>query len=246
MNPTFASPGVHAVMTTRAGGVSVGAYASLNLGCHVGDDPVAVAENRRRTREQLALPAEPAWLEQVHGTDVVELPVGYVAASSASPPRADAAVTGAAGVVLAILVADCLPVLFASRDGRRVGAAHAGWRGLAAGVLERTLERLNAAPDAVQAWIGPGIGPTRFEVGGEVRAAFCDRAAGAASAFAPSATGRWMCDLTALARQRLAAVGVHDVSGGLGCTHSDPARWFSHRRSAPTGRMAALIWRTDC
>ncbi len=246
MNPVFAGPGVHAVMTTRAGGVSVGEYASLNLGQHVGDDPTAVAENRRRTRERLGLPAEPAWLEQVHGTDVIELPAGFAAARGATLSRADAAVTGAAGVVLAILVADCLPVLFASYDGRRVGAAHAGWRGLAAGVLERTVERLGVRPDAVQAWIGPGIGPARFEVGAEVRAAFCDRAAAAVSAFTPSAGGRWLCDLPALARQRLAAAGVHDVGGELVCTHGDPARWFSHRRSAPSGRMAALIWRADC
>jgi YfiH family protein len=233
---------VRAVFTLRVGGVSVGSCASLNVGAHVQDDPQAVAENRRRVAAAFALPAEPDWLNQVHGARVVRLE-----AEGGSGAAADAAVTTQAGRVCVIQVADCLPVLFAARDGSVVGAAHAGWRGLAAGVLEQTVAALGVPPAQLLAWIGPGIGTANFEVGAEVREALVGAAAGgaaqAAAAFIPNIRGRWQCDLVALTRQRLAALGVPDVYGGRWCTVADAGSFFSHRRDGRSGRMAALIWR---
>jgi YfiH family protein len=235
VEPDWAAPArVRAAMTTRRGGVSAGAYESLNLATHVGDDAGAVAENRRRLRAALALPAEPAWLEQVHGIRVAVLP--------RLDGPADAAVCFATGVVCAVLVADCLPVFLASLDGDRVGLAHAGWRGLAAGVIEATVAALECDPSHLVAWLGPSIGPRAFEVGDEVRAAFLAADAAAEDAFIPGRTGRWLADLPALARRRLAAAGVGAVSGGGSCTHADPARFYSYRRDGATGRMAALAW----
>jgi YfiH family protein len=247
--------GAHALMTTRVGGVSVAPWESLNLGVHVGDDPAAVLENRQRVRKEGALPSEPVWLEQVHGTSVVELDAGNtpriadtVERLLQSPrPRADASVTRQRGVVCAIQVADCMPVLFAARDGSVVGAAHAGWRGLASGVLGATVSAMNTAPDQVVAWLGPAIGPDHFEVGDDVVAAFRDTAAQAdasqtEAAFTRKANGKWLCDLYALARLRLAALGTTSVSGGGWCTFEDSQRFFSYRRDGQTGRMAALIW----
>jgi YfiH family protein len=239
--PGFLAPGwtvpprVRAAMTTRAGGVSTGVYASFNLATHVGDDPAAVAENRRRLRGALGFPAEPAWLEQVHGTGVAVLPAAVQA-------PADAAVTFTRGVVCAVLVADCLPVFLAGRAGDRVGIAHAGWRGLAAGVLEATIAALACPPGELVAWLGPSIGPRAFEVGAEVRDAFTAQDAGAAAAFHTGRAGRWLADLPGLARRRLAAAGVTDVSGGDLCTHGDAARFYSFRRDGVTGRLAALAW----
>lgn len=235
---------VRAAFTLRHRGVSPSPFDSLNLGAHVGDDPQAVAENRRRVRETLRLPEEPAWLTQVHGVAVARL---SAAAAAPSPPQADAAITRIPGRVCAIQVADCMPVLFAARDGTAVGAAHAGWRGLAGGVLEATLAALAAepysiAPDHLIAWLGPAIGPEHFEVGEEVRAAFLACDAGAQSAFVHNTRGRWLCDLYALARRRLAAAGVRDVYGGGWCTYADPAQYYSFRRDRQCGRMAALIW----
>jgi YfiH family protein len=236
LRPRWPAPaGVCAAMTTRAGGVSAGAFASFNLAMHVGDDPAAVAENRRRLREALALPAEPAWLEQVHGPRVAVLP-GF-----AGGP-ADAAVTFTPGSVCAVLVADCLPVFLASRDGDRVAIAHAGWRGLAAGVVEATVAALGGEPGRLVAWLGPAIGPRAFEVGGEVREAFLAGDDGADGAFTRGREGRWLGDLPALARRRLEAAGVDAVTGGELCTHSDRARFYSYRRDGATGRMAALAW----
>ena len=230
-----AVPGVRAAMTTRAGGVSRGRYASFNLAAHVGDDDSAVAENRRRLKAALRLPSEPEWLEQVHGIGVAVLP------AAVSGP-ADAAVTFSAGTVCAVLVADCLPVILASSDGGRVGVVHAGWRGLAAGVVEAAVAALDCEPSNLVAWLGPAIGPTAFEVGGEVRKAFMARDPGAAAGFRPGREGRWLADLAALARRRLAASGVGAVYGGNLCTWSDPARFYSYRRDGATGRMAALAW----
>jgi hypothetical protein len=227
--------GVRAAVTTRPGGVSTGRYASLNLAAHVGDDAGCVAENRRRLRAALSLPGEPAWLAQVHGREVAQLP-------GPLPAAADAAATRVPGVVCAVLVADCLPVLLASRGGDCVGIAHAGWRGLAAGVVEATVVALGEEPARLVAWLGPCIGPQAFEVGPEVRAAFVDGVAAAAADFRPGRAGRFMADLPALARRRLAACGVHDVHGGALCTHADAARFYSYRRDGETGRMAALIW----
>ncbi len=234
-----APPGVRAAFTLRTGGVSAGPYEALNLGTHVGDAPAAVAENRRRVRAALDLPAEPAWLEQVHGTQVLER--GDVAPRRA--PAADALVTRAPGVVAAVQVADCLPVLFAARDGSVVAAAHAGWRGLAAGILEATVARAGVPAGELLAWLGPAIGPAHFEVGGEVRDAFLAHDARAAQAFAPNARGRWQCDLNLLARQRLAEAAVTAVFGDRCCTYAQRTRFFSYRRDGQCGRMAALIWR---
>jgi hypothetical protein len=233
---------IHSAQTTRQGGVSLAPYASLNLATHVGDDPAHVTLNRRLLCEQLALPAEPLWLEQVHGTQVY---VASHADTPAQPPRADASYTDQPGIVLAVLTADCLPVLFASRDGQEIAAAHAGWRGLLAGVLEATLANFRAPPTEIIAWFGPGIGAQDFEVGDEVRHAFIQHSPATHSAFTPSArTGHWYADLYTLARQRLATSGVRAVHGGDLCSYSDAARFYSYRRENPTGRMASLIWKT--
>ncbi len=265
LRPDWPAPAhVYALCTTRAGGSSTGAYASMNLGAHVGDLPVAVAANRARLAAalQTATPgARPVLLHQVHGAQAVQL-------SGAMPDgaAADAAWADAAGLACTIMVADCLPVLFTDRLGRRVAAAHAGWRGLAGGVLEEILKvfrppaldgisssAINAvARDAseVLAWLGPCIGPSAFEVGEEVRAAFCKNDAAAEQHFAAQGGGKFLADLPALARQRLAVWGVTQVVGNDGsdawCTFSQPSRFFSHRRDGNigggTGRMAACIW----
>jgi polyphenol oxidase len=227
---------VRALCTQREGGVSEAQYRSLNLASHVGDNPGRVAENRRRLRGQYALPAEPAWLEQVHGVQVACID------HAGAPTVADAAVTRRPGQVLAVLVADCLPVLLASRDGGAVGVAHAGWRGLAAGVLEATVAALDVQPQLLCAWLGPVICAAHFEVGDEVRAAFASQDPEAVRAFTLNARGRWQCDLQALARQRLTALGVHTVAGCPPCTYAEADQFFSYRRDGQTGRMAALIW----
>jgi YfiH family protein len=238
LTPAWRVPrAVRAAFTLRAGGVSAPPFDSLNLGAHVGDSPAAVAENRRRMRARLNLPAEPAWLEQVHGTRVADLETPEEAGSAA-----DAVLTRRAGRVCAVQVADCLPVLFAARDASAVAVAHAGWRGLAAGVLEATVAKLGMAGGELIAWLGPAISARHFEVGDEVRAAFLARDPAARAAFAANARGRWQCDLAALARQRLAALGVTEVAGGGWCTYADPARFFSFRRDGRCGRMAALVW----
>jgi len=238
------SPRVSALVTTRHGGVSAGRYASLNLGAASvgrpgGDTPDAVRENRRRLRA--VLPADPVWLAQVHGS-VVHRADGADAQACAAPPVADAAVTRTPGVVLAVLTADCLPVLLADRDGSAIAVAHAGWRGLAAGVVENALRALDVPPSRVAAWLGPAIGPGAFEVGADVRDAFVGACADDAGAFAAKGNGKWLADLYALARARLARAGVPAVSGGGACTYRDAARFFSYRRDGATGRMAALAW----
>ena len=224
--------------------MSAAPYDSLNLGVHVGDEPAAVRENRRVVRERLGLPGEPVWLQQVHGVGVLEVGADDAArgAGEAAQPEADAAVTRTPGRVCAIQVADCMPVLFAARDGSAVGAAHAGWRGLAGGVLEQTLAKLGVPAAQLVAWLGPTISQKNFEVSEDVRAAFTKDDVGAASAFEANSRGRWQCDLYALARRRLAALGVGDVSGGGWCTYDDASRFFSFRRDGQCGRMAALIW----
>jgi YfiH family protein len=231
-----ALPGVRAWVTERSGGTSRGGYGSLNLAAHVGDDPVAVAANRARLRAALGLPAEPVWLHQVHGTVIADLDAGP------TPAEADGAVTSRRGVVCAVLTADCLPVLLAARTGRRVGVAHAGWRGLAAGVLETAVAALRTPPHEIVAWLGPAIGPDAYEVGADVRAALLARDPGAAADFRPNARGRWQADLYALARRVLGALGIAAVHGGGFCTYAEAERFFSHRRAAPCGRMATLIW----
>ncbi|MGQ0618627.1 MAG: peptidoglycan editing factor PgeF [Panacagrimonas sp.] len=229
-------PRVRACFTTRAGGVSRAPYALFNLAMHVGDDPAAVLENRRRLRERLGLVREPGWIEQVHGTRVVSL------AHAGAGLCADASWTDQAGLACAVLTADCLPVLFADDEGRCVAAAHAGWKGLLAGVLESTVATLPVRPERLQAWIGPAIGARVYQVGDEVRRAFVERDAKAAIGFSPDGPQKHLCDLALLARRRLQAVGVDRVSGGDFCTVSDASVFFSFRRDRVCGRMAALIW----
>lgn len=230
---------VRAAVTTRhIAGASQGPHAGFNLGTRCGDDALAVAWNRGALVRLLALPRGPLWLQQVHGCAVVDADRDDLP----EEPVADAAVSHRAGVVLAVLTADCLPVLLCADDGSAVGAAHAGWRGLAAGVLEAAVAALRVPPARVQAWLGPAIGAASYEVGEEVRSAFVDAHAQAASAFAPTRAGHWHCDLAALARQRLAGAGVGAVSGGGYDTLGDP-RFYSFRRERSTGRFATLIWR---
>jgi YfiH family protein len=224
------------ISTFRGGGASAARFASLNLGDHVGDDLAAVAENRARLMREAGLPSEPCWLTQVHGVAVRNLDV-----ETAGP--ADAAFTQQPGRVCAILTADCLPVLFAADSGEIVGAAHAGWRGLAAGIIEATVEAMRVRPERLLAWLGPAIGPRHFEVGAEVRQAFLDRDGGAHEAFSPNSRGRYMADLGLLARRRLQALGIRRIHGGGECTYASADRYFSHRRDGPTGRQATLIWR---
>lgn len=239
--PGWPAPrGVHAAVTTRHGpGISTGPYARFNLGLRSGDTPEAVASNRDALHHALDLPSAPRWLRQVHGTTVAQL--GPLA--SADEPQADAAVAHLPGTVLAILTADCLPVLFCSEDGARVGAAHAGWRGLAAGVLEATIATMGTPPARLLAWLGPCIGGGSYEVGEEVRAAFVERQPEASGQFKATRPGHWQCDLAGLARQRLVAAGVTRVHGGGFDTLTD-ARFYSYRRDgAASGRFASLIWR---
>jgi YfiH family protein len=233
-----APPTVRGCTTTRLGGVSTGPFTSLNLAAHVGDDADAVAANRGRLCEALALPAEPLWLSQVHGCEAVRVDT----AAAGGPPVADAAVARRPGAVCAVLTADCLPVLLCDRAGTCCAAVHAGWRGLHRGVIEAALGRLGVPGAETLAWLGPAIGPTRFEVGPEVRGAFLAQDPGAAVAFRAGVGDRWLADLYALARRRLTAAGVTRVSGGGLCTAGDAARFFSYRRDGRTGRMATLVW----
>ena len=269
-----APPGVHALTTLRHElGVSPPPFDSFNLGSRCGDAPDAVAENRRQLAAALGLPSPPRWLRQVHGTGVVRFDgphrnpppqagEGAQAREALAPPpasaggdweggapaqepEADAAVTATPGTVLAILTADCLPVVFAAKDGGEIGAAHAGWRGLAAGVLEATVEAMATAPDDVIAWLGPAAGPGAYEIDAPVRDAFLAHDPRAASAFVATRPGHWRIDLYAIARQRLADAGIAatDIHGGRLCTISEPARFFSHRRDGRGGRIATLAWR---
>ncbi|WLG96639.1 peptidoglycan editing factor PgeF [Pseudomonas sp. FP198] len=232
--PDWPAPArVKACVTTREGGVSLAPFDSLNLGDHVGDEPAAVAENRCRLTDRFAM--RPAWLQQVHGIDVVEADPAEVAV-------ADASWSATPGIACAAMTADCLPVLFCNYAGTHVAAAHAGWRGLANGVLEATLDRLQVPAEEILAWLGPAIGPQAFEVGPEVREVFVAQLPEAQQAFMPSHNaGKYLADIYALARLRLAARGVTAVYGGGLCTVTDP-RFFSYRRNARTGRFASLIW----
>ncbi|GAA4998944.1 peptidoglycan editing factor PgeF [Pseudoluteimonas lycopersici] len=236
-----APPGVRALTTTRYGmGVSQPPFDSLDLGLRNGDDVAAVAENRMQIESALRLPSSPRWLRQVHGTSVAIEP-------GEDEPEADAAVTSVPGTVLAVLTADCLPVAFAAKDGGEIAVAHAGWRGLAAGVLEATIAAMKAPPRDIVAWLGPAAGPDAYEIGEEVFDAFAAIDPRTATAFVPTRPGHWHVDLHALAKRRLADVGIADVHGGGLCTISDPTRFFSHRRSTTdgsgrSGRMATLAW----
>lgn len=254
-----APPGVVAFTTLRHGaGVSAAPFDAFNLGARCGDDPAAVAANRGELARRAGLPSPPHWLRQVHGTGVlrfdapatapVDGPAGGAAGAqlAEAEPEADAAVTSTPGVVMAILTADCLPVVFAAVDGSEVGAAHAGWRGLASGVLEATVAAMRTPAARLQAWLGPAAGPLAYEIGAEVREAFVADDAEAASAFAATRPGHWRVDLYALARRRLRACGIPAgaIHGGGLCTISDPYCFYSHRRDQRTGRMATLAWTT--
>lgn len=230
-----APPGVFSMMTTREGGVSRSPWGSFNLADHVDDDPAHVAENRAHLRQQV--PAEPGWLKQVHGATVVE--------NGSKLVEADAAFTRQPGSVCAVLTADCLPVLFCDRAGSVVAAAHAGWRGLAGGVLEATVAAMQVPPSEILVWMGAAIGPQAFEVGDEVRQAFVAPHPEAAVAFVPhpaAVPGKWLADIYQLARIRLNRVGVNALYGGGRCTFNEADRFFSYRRDGVTGRMASLIW----
>ncbi len=237
ITPDWPAPrNVRALFTTRTGGMSSEPYASLNLGDHVGDEPSAVKQNRALLRS--ILPGEPRWLKQVHGTmpvcaDDYDCSAGNDAAFSQLP-----------GTVCAVLTADCLPVFLCDAAGSTVGIAHAGWRGLAAGVIERTIAEMGGESSRIMAWLGPAIGPAHFEVGEEVRQAFIEHDEKSAPAFTARDNGKWSADIFLLAQQRLTEAGVTEVYGGGVCTFSGPARFFSYRRDGSTGRMAGLIWLT--
>ncbi len=237
ITPDWPAPAtIRAVCTTRQGGVSQPPYASLNLGDHVSDDPYAVAKNRLIVGDVLNLPTEPLWLQQVHGTEVCTMQV------ASCYPQGDASIAMRKGQVCVVMTADCLPVLFCDKAGTKVGAAHAGWRGLHAGVLEKTVAALQPAQELI-AWLGPAIGPEAFEVGEEVRTAFIHYDPAAEMAFKPSPNaGKWLADIYLLARQRLNAVGVTAIYGGDFCTYTDAQRFFSYRRDGQTGRMGSFIW----
>lgn len=230
-----APPWVRAVSTLRVGGCSSGPFGSLNLGAHVGDAPEAVATNRRRLRRALDIPQEPVWLTQVHGNRVVS-------AHEAGDRIGDAAATDRARTVCAVMTADCLPILLCDRSGVRVAAVHAGWRGLAGGVVEAAVAAL--ASQGLLAWLGPAIGPAAFQVGADVVQAFSGLRE-ARAAFVADGEDRWLADIYALAGAVLRRAGVDEIYGGGRCTHSDPDRFFSYRRDGQTGRMATLIWREE-
>ncbi|PJK13756.1 multi-copper polyphenol oxidoreductase [Lysobacteraceae bacterium NML120232] len=235
-----APPGVMAITTTRAGaGISQPPFAAFNMGSRSGDAAEAVAENRRQLQQMLALPGAPHWLHQVHGVQVAR-----ISEAASNEPEADAAVTAVRGQVLAILTADCLPVVWVARDGGEIGAAHAGWRGLAAGVLEATIAAMQTAPHNLLAWLGPAAGAQRYEIGAEVRDAFIRHDHAAAACFSATAPGHWNVDLYALARQRLIAAGMRAeaIYGGEHCTIGETEKFYSYRRDGRTGRMATLVW----
>ena len=233
-----APAGVIAGTTTRAGGVSGGRYASLNLGLHVGDDPGAVLENRRRLVAALGLPAEPRWLDQVHGAAVID---SDALDPVAAPPVADAAVSPSGKSVLGILTADCLPILLCDTNSPAIGALHCGWRSLAAGIVEASVRKLGVDPEGLLAWLGPAISQPAFEVGDDVRDLFLAGIEGAAACFVPNRNGRWQADLVALARLYLARAGVAQVYGGGWCTAGRADLFYSYRRDGPTGRIASVV-----
>lgn len=238
-----APPNVRAIVTTRVGGVSVAPFDSFNLAFHVNDNAVAVVENRRKllvALNEIAPCGPPQWLQQVHGTDVVDA-FSEPKLRAQTVPEADAVTTTHRGLPCVVMTADCLPVFFSDRNGNRVAVAHAGWRGLCNGILENTLARFTN-PAEVMCWLGPAIGANAFEVGAEVRDAFMKVDKSAASAFVAKANGKYHADIYELARQRLVKAGIGMISGGEMCTVSDSERFYSYRREQTTGRMASIIW----
>ncbi len=235
--PEWPAPAsVRAVSTTRLGGVSRAPYNSLNLGDHVGDEPQSVAQNRKHLRRLAGLPSEPVWLQQVHGTRIAGM------SDDAVDCRADGMISDRPGEVCVVMTADCLPVLLCNRQGDRVGAVHAGWRGLADGVIEAAIARFEQPGSELLAWMGPAIGPDAFEVGNEVRDRFLAHDPSCETAFRENRPGHWLADIYLLARLRLKQLGIGFIGGGGYCTVSDRERFFSYRRDGVTGRMASLIW----
>jgi purine-nucleoside/S-methyl-5'-thioadenosine phosphorylase / adenosine deaminase len=237
IQPDWPAPSqISAFTTTRYGGVSQPPYDSLNLGLHVGDDPIAVNTNRKRLRKAASLPSEPLWLEQVHGTEVIT-------ANNWRPGiEADAIYSQRTNQVCAVMTADCLPVLFTDITGTQVAATHAGWRGLLNGILETTVSQFSGQPGEIMAWLGPAIGPQQFEVGTDVFGAFLSKSPQAEEAFKPVGEAHYLADIYQLARQRLKKLGINAIYGGQHCTVSENERFFSYRRDRNTGRMASLIW----
>jgi len=238
IHPNWPAPSnVKALQTTRNGGLSLDAFASLNMGMHVGDDPIVVAKNRQLLSAYL--PSEPVWVNQVHGINVID------AAASSCLQNADASYTNKPNVVCVTMTADCLPVLLCDQKGKVVAAVHAGWRGLCDGVIEAAVAKMQVPVNEILAWLGPAIGPNAFEVGDEVRSQFMARDAQAELAFV-ARSDKWLCNLYLIAQQRLQRMGVTQIYGaGIDedfCTYSDEARFFSYRRDNVTGRMASLIW----
>ncbi|MGB3620895.1 peptidoglycan editing factor PgeF [Ketobacter sp. MCCC 1A13808] len=235
LQPDWSVPGVQAYVSTRAGGFSQPPYDGFNTADHVGDDAQAVQRNRERVKNHFHWRSQPQWMQQVHGINVVE------AGSGGASRQADAIVSHFPGVVCALHTADCLPVFFAHHSGSVVALAHAGWRGLAAGVVEASLHKMGVPANEVRVWLGPAIGPSAFEVGEDVRSAFMAQHPQTQRCFVPSLNDRWLCDLYSIARLRLGGLGVTQITGGEHCTYSDP-RFYSYRRQAVTGRMLSLIW----
>lgn len=233
--PDWRIPGVRAWCTTRAGHFSQPPYDGFNTASHVGDDPDSVAACRLALADYFHWQTRPQWLKQIHGIQVVE------ARDDGLEREGDAVYTGTPGQICTLHTADCLPVFFAAEDGSEVALAHAGWRGLAAGVLEATLEHFTSSPHLTRVWLGPAIGPSDFEVGDEVREAFLQEDAQSDSCFQPNERGRWQADLYGLARRRLALAGIIHISGGEHCTFNDQ-RFFSFRREPVTGRLLSMIW----
>lgn len=233
--PDWPAPAqVHALQTTRIGGFSKAPYDSLNFGMHVGDDAHTVAANRNLLN--VVVPSEPVWMEQVHGTYVI------LAEAAGCAPQADACITRSPNAVCAVMTADCLPVFLCDDAGTVAGLAHAGWRGLADGVIEATVIGMDTVPSSLMAWLGPAIGPQAFEVGEDVREAFLRTDAASEFAFTPHGDGKYLADIYLLARQRLHTLGIQRIYGGEFCTYTDEERFFSYRRDGRTGRMASLIW----
>lgn len=230
---------VKAVTTTKQGGVSNGSYASMNLAQHVGDDAAIVAQNRECLMQKLQLSNEPVWLNQVHSNYVMEL---QLHANSKLPEDADGSVSRQAGLVCAVMTADCLPLLLSNRQGTCVAAVHAGWRGLAAGIIENAVQVMQCSSSEIFAWLGPAIGPLAFEVGDDVRDKFIAYNKMAEQAFMPYENGKWLANIYMLAQQRLNKLGIRNISGGSYCTYRQDSLFYSYRRDKTTGRMASLIW----
>ncbi len=234
--PDWPAPAnIHAATTLRTGGVSLGAFSSLNPATHVSDDNERVRQNRQIIGAMLDLPAEPIWLEQIHSNRAVK------AVKTALLEQADASYTNESGIVCAVMTADCLPLLVCSADGAQIAAIHAGWRGLLAGVITNTVVAMQQQDLLV--WLGPAIGPDCFEVGPEVREAFLEKSVTFNDAFKQQGNGKWLADIYQLARIELAALGIVNVYGGTHCTFTEHEYFYSYRRESQTGRMATLIWR---